>query len=288
MKRVWISILTFMTSSGLHALPVGNPWEASLQSVGVFWAGSCQETGATTSLSDAWSFRLGFYGDFVFDRHMQVDNKDSNAHLHKTTIATQAAYWAFNMWNRFDLFGTLGTTHIRLESPHSTFSNGTIPNTYALLDTDTSFSWSMGARGTLWECGCLGVGGAIQYLSARPPINFAHNAGLTSLVYQPSHVMVKYREWQVGLGASYRINIICDYTALLPYFAVRYARATMNMDRLMITDGGGTMTFFNLESDDFWGYAVGATLLGCNKISVTAEVRLISEKAFYINSQIRF
>jgi hypothetical protein len=119
-------------------------------------------------------------------------------------------------------------------------------------------------------------------------VNFAHNLGFESLEYQPRNVILKYREWQIGMGLAYRIVIMCPGTELIPYFAVKWARAIMNMDKFSIPSGSNRNTFYNLDSDDNWGYAVGATLLGSHKISVTAEARFIGEKAFYINSQLRF
>lgn len=291
MKKLWISIVTLTASASLYALPVGNPWEASLHTDGILCAGDCPNYWeASSNWCDAWSIRLGFYGDFVFDRHMQIDTRESNAHLHKTSINTEAAYIAFNAWNRIDIFGTLGATNIQFEAPERTFGNPVPFNDYTVLETDTDFSWSIGIRATLWEWGCLGVGAEAQYFSARPHVNFAHNLGrVDALSYQPNNVILKYREWQIGLGVAYRINIICEGTALIPYFAVRVGRATMNLDNLaIIISAGAPNTFFNLESDDNWGYAAGVTLLGCNKISVTAEARFITEKAFYINSQFRF
>ena len=286
--KLWISLVTLTMSLSLQALPVGNPWEASLHTDGVFCKGDCPSYKGSSRWSDAWSYRIGFYGDFVFDRHMQVDTKPSNAHLHNTTIHTQAAYIACNAWNRIDLFCTLGTTNIRFAAPEKTFGNPVPANDHTILETVTDFSWSFGVRGTLWQCGCLGVGAEAQFLSARPSVNFAHNLGFESLEYQPSNVILKYREWQIGVGVAYRINIMCNGTAFIPYFAIKGGRATMGLDNFSIPSGANRNTFFNLECDDNWGYAVGATLLGCNKLSVTAEARFIGEKALYINSQLRF
>ncbi|MFC2049138.1 hypothetical protein ACFLR2_00480 [Chlamydiota bacterium] len=290
MKKLWISLITLTASASLYALPVGNPWEASLHKDGIFLEGDCPSYWDNCSRwCEAWSFRLGFYGDFVVDRHMQINTRESNAHLHDTAINTEAAYLVVNAWNRIDFFSTLGCTSIRFEAPQITFGNPIFPNNYTVVETDKDFSWSLGVRATLWECGCFAVGGEAQYLYSRPHINFAHNAGLQNLFYEPNNVFIKYREWQVGLGAAYRINIICEATALIPYFAIRAGRATMTMDTISIpTANGGRDTFFNMECDDDWGYAVGVTLLGCSKISVTAEARFVTEKAFYINSQFRF
>lgn len=289
MKKFSILFALLIASLPLSALPVGNPLEATLHTDGVFCKGDCPDYWESSSRwRDAWSYRIGFYGDFVVDRHMQIDTKPSNAHLHNTTIHTQAAYLACNAWNRIDIFGTLGTTNIQLAAPEKTFGNPDPANDHTILETETDFSWSIGARATLWKCGCLGLGVEAQYLSTRPSVNFAHNLGFESLEYQPSNVILKYREWQIGMGLAYRIPIICPGTELIPYFAVKWARAIMNMDKFSIPSGNNRNTFHNLDSDDNWSYAVGATLLGSHTISVTAEARFIGEKAFYINSQLRF
>ncbi len=292
--KLWYLVILLLTASfKVAALPVGNPAEASLHTNGVFYK---TKTSCPPGKDDEeercsnWSYRFGFYGDFVFDRHMQLDTKRTKNHVHGTEVFTQAAYWAINYSTRIDFFGTLGTTKIEMSAPLKTFG-GSGNNFYINLLTDTDFSWSIGTRATLWECKYLLLGIEFQYFSARPHIDAVYYTQDNDLFYQPNNVILKYREWQGGVGLAYKVPIICEGTALIPYLAVRFGRATMNSDNLTIVPPVPrtvSPVFSNLESDDDWGYAAGFTLLGCGKLSVTGEVRFLTEKAFYINSQMRF
>lgn len=289
MKKLWISLITILTSVSMYALPLGNPWEASLMYDGIFCEGLCPEMcDPHLSWCDAWSLRLGLYADFVFDHHMRVDSNESDASIHSTESYTQAAYLVFNMWDRIDLFATLGATNFIISTPRKSFGGFNLPNAYAYIETDTYFSYSLGVRGTIWECGCLGIGAEAQYFFTRPPINYTYDnldADDNTIAYRHSGDRFKYQEWQIGLGAAYRINIACASTALIPYAGVTLGNTQIDMDEIRDSDGN---TFYDLESDRQWGWALGLTLVGCNKMSVTAEARFENEKALYVNAQFRF
>jgi major outer membrane protein len=266
----------------LLALPLGNPCDASLYKEGIFFHPSC--TAPFAHWYDSSTIRIGFYGDFVFNRHMEIDTNESNATLRKTEIFTQAGYLAINIWQKFDLFGTLGVSSINFTSPDRSFLNPD-ENDEMELVTESDFSWSIGTRATLWQWGCLGFGGEIQYFRFHPHINYVHSVSSEPLYLENS--TLSYQEWQIGFGAAYRINILGEKTALVPYGGIRYGRALINTHRLVVGSPANA-TFFNQKSQRAWGFALGTTLLGCNKISVTAEGRFASENAFFVLAQLRF
>jgi len=274
MKKLAATLLTFLISGSAFALPIGNPWEASIMCDGICWEGNCGDyCDPCLSLCDAWSFRFGFYGDYVFNHDMNCDTCEGKPTIHDVEFYTNAGYLAFNLWDRVDLFATLGATRIYIETNLGFIRPG--DNARDFLETDTSFSWSVGGRGTIWECGCLGVGIEGQYFRSKPDINFVREENNSS-VYMNGEKL-KYHEWQVGLGAAYRINIAYCSTALIPYIGIKWNRAWLE----------------DIDQDDFksnryFGYAIGATLLGCNKGSITVEGRFLNEKAVYVNGQVRF
>jgi len=283
MKKFWSLFLTLLIPTSVLALPVGNPWDASLLRNGVFWEGHCAELcDPNVSWCDAWSLRVGFYGDYVFDRHLKLDTNNTPSTMHRTEIYTNAVYLAFNMWDRIDLFSTLGTTNINLSTPIGAFGSN---NDYFLLETDTDFSWSLGLRATIWECGCFGIGGEIQYFSTRPNINFIRDEN-SSPQYGHSGDIVKYREWQIGLGAAYEYYITSCSTSFVPYFGVKWSRVRMDSGEYHFE--GDDFDIIDLENDWDWGYAVGLTLVGCDKMSVTIEGRFVDERAVHVNTQFRF
>lgn len=273
MKKIAATLWTLLISGSAFALPLGNPWEASLMTDGICWEGSCRDINdPCLSWCDAWSIRIGFYGDYVFHHKMELSSRSLSPTAHKVEIYTNAAYLAFNMWDRIDVFATLGGSRIAAQLNLS--GTGQENNRRGFGESDTSFSWSIGGRATIWECGCLGLGVEGQYFRSSPNTNFVRSIN-ENPVY--ADVDFTYYEWQVGIGLAYRINIAYCSTALVPYIGAKVNRA--RFDDFGMEDW---------ETDRDWGYALGVTLLGCNKGSVTVEGRFANESAVYVNSQVRF
>lgn len=283
MKKRFLTMLTFLACGAAYALPVGNPSDATLLCDGLLWEGHCgNPCDPCLTWSDAFSIRTGFYGDYVFNRHLRVNTHESKRVIEHTRLFTNAGFIAANFWDRLDLFTTLGASNLKIDTNAFTFSNSlSLLGERVEVESDTRFSWSLGARGTIWECGCTTLGAEFQYFATKPKIDRI-TLGSFSSIY-PANIDAKYWEWQAGLGLSHRINIF------VPYVAVKYDRARVNFDTAVLGVGeGGTVTLFNLKSDKHWGYAVGVSLVDCEKASVTVEGRFADEKALYANGQIRF
>ncbi|WP_284442370.1 porin [Chlamydia gallinacea] len=307
MKKLLKSALLFAVGStaSLQALPVGNPAEPSLLIDGTMWEGTSGDPcDPCATWCDAISIRAGFYGDYVFDRVLKTDttktvedmaaalttaanattgvdsttastatprnNAAYGKHIHDAEWTTNAAYLALNIWDRFDVFCTLGASNGYFKAGSDAFSvvglfglKGTavaqtdLPNVFLTqgvveLYTDTSFSWSIGARGALWECGCATLGAEFQYAQSKPkvetlnvlctPAQFTvhkprgyknqafplpENAG-TDAATDTKSATIQYHEWQAGLALSYRLNM------LVPYLGVKWSRASFDADNIRI------------------------------------------------------
>ncbi len=79
--------------------------EASLLHDGLFWEGHCGADPCDPCLTwcDAFSLRVGFYGDYVFNRHMRIHHPSGgNSHQLETfQLFTNAGYLALNLWEPF-------------------------------------------------------------------------------------------------------------------------------------------------------------------------------------------
>lgn len=296
------------STASLQALPVGNPAEPSLLIDGTMWEGTSGDPcDPCATWCDAISIRAGFYGDYVFDRVLKTDttktvedmaaapttnntqagsggtpgvgttvttaasraNVAYGKHIHDAEWATNAAYLALNIWDRFDVFCTLGASSGYFKAGSDAFSvvglfglgskdvANSIPNVFLTqgvveLYTDTSFSWSIGARGALWECGCATLGAEFQYAQSKPkvetlnvlctPAQFTvhkprgyknqafplpESAG-TDAATDTKSATIQYHEWQAGLALSYRLNM------LVPYLGVKWSRASFDADNIRI------------------------------------------------------
>lgn len=304
MRQFFFGFLAFLSCSPLYALPIGNPVDPVLLCDGLFYEGSCCrlldfcDPGA--SWCEAFSFRAGYYGDFVFQRSMEIDRHEASDFIENTEIFTNAGYLILNIWDRLDLFATLGATNIFLDTNASSFrlsSTALLSGNRFELETETAFSWSIGARVILWQCGCTYLGAEAQYFASHPDIERVSlhtplgSAGPspTNSAYPDDNISLKYREWQFGLALAHRIN------NLIPYVGIKWAHAQMDMDDarftfIGITDPSATATInlHDLESRKDVGYAIGVTLTDCSKKSLTIEARFADEKALHINGQIRF
>ncbi|EPP34782.1 major outer membrane porin [Chlamydia ibidis] len=393
MKKLLKSVLlsTAMGSAlSLQALPVGNPAEPSLLIDGTMWEGAAGDPcDPCATWCDAISVRAGFYGDYVFDRVLKVDvaktiqmgpapttasntsgivataNKtqvDRNnlaygKHLQDAEWCTNAAFLALNIWDRFDVFCTLGACSGYFKGNSAAFNlvgllgiqgtdlsdqppNITLSQAVVEMYTDTSFAWSVGARGSLWECGCATLGAEFQYAQAKPKVEELNaicgvaqftvhkpkgyknqafplpaDAG-TSAAAGTKSATVDYHEWQVGMALSYRLNM------LVPYVGVKWSRASYDADTIRIAQpklseyilnltalnptllGQATTVDSSNKLEDFMqlvslqinkmksrkscGVVFGATVVDADKWSVTAEARLIDERAAHLNAQLRF
>lgn len=320
MKKLLKSALLFAVGStaSLQALPVGNPAEPSLLIDGTMWEGTSGDPcDPCATWCDAISIRAGFYGDYVFDRVLKTDTtktvedmaealttststtagvdtataatRDNAAygkHIHDAEWATNAAYLALNIWDRFDVFCTLGASSGYFKAGSDAFSvvglfgtnaaaatsiNGKRPNVFLTqgvveLYTDTSFSWSIGARGALWECGCATLGAEFQYAQSKPkvetlnvlctpaqftvhkprgykntPFPLPTDAG-TEAAANTKSATIQYHEWQAGLALSYRLNM------LVPYLGVKWSRASFDADNIRIAQPKLAKEILNLTA----------------------------------------
>ena len=276
----------------LSALPLGNPLDATWLSEGVLWEGNDCDN-ACLGWADSWSLRIGYYGDFVFDRRLEVDDSPNDSDIRKTRMITNAAYLALNMWDRIDVFGTIGETKFHIETPGSAFSLNIPSTSYNFpveVETETYFSWSIGVRGTLWECGRFGLGAEAQYFHTRPRLNYIQTE-LTEVFYFNNDARTNYREYQCGLGATYQIPIAGCGTFVVPYAGIKWSQAYFKLDDYGVQFGSifpYEATMHNLNSHHHWGAVIGITLVGCDVWSFTAEGRFADELALHINSQLRF
>jgi major outer membrane protein len=283
MKKKLLIVLTSLISSSLFALPVGNPADATLLQRGP----SCESFNicdAAPNWCKLFTCCIGFYGDYVFDRHLELTHKANPSNCaFETKISTNAGYLAVNFWNRFDVFTTIGATSFHFSEGLSTSG---IPSENSLevqFNTRTDFSWSVGGRWTLLDCCGFLLGLEGQYFACHPHLKDARDVAITSL-----DVDVDYREYQVGLGVTRRYWF--SNIALAPYLGMKWSRVkTTGLHRAVIlTPFGSLATLIDLKNEKDWGFAVGVTLVGCGQASITAEGRFVDEKAFHVKGQLCF
>ena len=279
MKKQLILAALLLSIHKLTALPVGNPSNASLPctplSAKYGWPCSPSEL----FLGRA-RFDVGFYGDYVFSRHLETITERQ---IDFSEMFTNAGYLALNFCNRFDIFTTLGSTKFRFNTSLGPFNPG---NTSPRFDFEsiTSFSWSVGAHATLLKCGCFSLGAMTQYFSSRPrPQVLFVRANVDT--HPDDSTRRKYSEWQVAAGLSYQCS--CYF---IPYVALKYSRVRWDFNNILFSVLGTTAKIPNLRGRKHCGFAFGATLapFNCDDLDLTVEGRFGDEAALYVNAQIHF
>ncbi len=284
-------MLAVITSYSIQALPVGNPSEASLLTWGVFLPpGNYNAQDPCCCWFDAWSLRVGYYGDFVFNRHLKIEGMGlgQGKDIQKTVLNTNAGYLALNIGNQLDFFGTVGASHIHLSSNEiSWFTTG---DTEGRFNWDPEFSWSAGGRATLISRNCWTIGVEGQYFETIPDLSYfiSYSDGVYN--YFNKHQKMKYSEWQGAVGLSYTLTCCCSNVSLIPYGAAKFAWSRFNTKNFQFIKAGtlDTYTLFNMKAAKVFGYAIGLTTTFCQMVCVTVEGRFADETAFYVNGNFRF
>lgn len=278
MKRLYTLMLSFATS-GLFALPVGNPMDASLYPNGVCTGGAlCDPCDPHFQWSDQFQLRMGYYGDFVFNRKMRAKGVGT---VQETQLMTNAGLMVVNLCNFLDVFWTLGETTMQLETNGSLFSSNA---TLVGIVYEPYFSWSIGGRATVWNCKGFYVGVEGQYFHTRPDLSRMIRLASGNLDYFSGNCKTIYEEWQAAIGLAY------NYGWAVPYIAFKASAGNLKMGDYLFTFQGTAINYqlINLKPRYALGYAVGLTLSICKTAAVTAEARFANEKALYINGEIRF
>lgn len=285
MKKIYFCALQILTACSLYGLPIGNPSEASILPYDPAsfsgWDGICQPCFCWW---EALNYRMGYYGDFVFDRNLEVRNDALDSFAHEgASITTNAGYFVLNFCHRVDIFSTLGSTSFHLRQDQILF--GAPTSLESEIAFRPAFSWSIGARATLWDCYPISLGIEGQWFSSSPrPDYFLDYATGDKLYFDGTNV--SYHEWQIGIGLSYRMATQFPEYAFIPYGGIKYSHVCFNLEELPVP--GTALVLTDFESKKHWGASIGLTFTMFSRAAVTVEATFGDEEAFYLNGQLKF
>jgi major outer membrane protein len=275
-------LICFLFASTASALPVGNPSEINLFNSGASRCDGCTSIFCFSDNYNCLNFAVGFYGDYVFNRHMKtVTHKDVDT----TRLFTNAGYLAVSLFDRMEFFTALGVTRLSLNTSLGAF-NQIDPHPLFEVESQTAFSYNLGAHLLLLRYQCLTCGLEGQYFSTEPNIKRLYIAA-GAVSYPGDQLITRYHEWQLAATVAYHYN---DF--FVPYAGLKYASSfwKLNNGRRFIIESNTNTFLHNLKNEKNVGYAIGLTLcpLGPKKIAATVEARFSDEKALYVNGQMRF
>ena len=193
MKKFCALILLILTSQA-HALPVGNPSEPS------YFYQEAQRRGCNGY--DCFNFGIGFYGDYVYNRHME---SSIGRDVDTVRLFTNAGYVDFIFNECYELFATFGVTRLSMNTSLAAFTLSDNIHPLFEFESESSFSASVGGRAVLWECGSATLAVEGQYFATRPDTKRLYIAAGASS-YPGRRLNTHYSEWQVSGALSYRYN----------------------------------------------------------------------------------
>ena len=227
------------------------------------------------------NWRLGYYGDFVFNREMEeVISGAPSANIHQLTLVTNAGTLTVDICDYLDLYLLVGTTKLA-------YNTEGMFGEFAYLNFSTTPCWSFGGAIDLWQCGCFAIGFEGQYLQTKPLLDSYTNLGSGSLIYFNDLNRMKWREWQGGMTLSYLFYDVSNLS-LSPYIGVKAASGKLRQHGFQFSDDGLILVLNLLETRKLWGFALGTTLVSKGIMGVTVEGRWADEKAIYGNMQLSY
>jgi major outer membrane protein len=288
MKKLCFLLLSVVSIGAVQALPVANPIDASLYKNGIWCCeDECSSCDPCFSWCDAFSMRIGFWGDYVFNRYMELKTPGANNQggVESFSIYKNMGVVTLNLCDWIDVYGLVGAASLQIQNPQ--LNSQTLNRDLITYNSDQSVSYGGGARMTLWECRGFGLGIEGQYFGFQPNIdNFVAFAN-REVNYPIGNRGSNYNEWQVGLGAAYQIH--AHAVNFVPYAAIKFAGSDYKLsDRVLFNIDGDSTSLNELENAKTVGYAIGATVTFCEKGGLTVEGRFADEMAVHVNGQIRF
>jgi predicted small secreted protein len=265
MKKFATLIVALVASAALYAAPVGNTSAPDLIQEGFFIC------------CDSWvNFRVGYEGDFVADGRMK-QFEQGHGRVDTYQQDTNSGTVTLNILDRLDLYGVFGSSRTQADWRFDDAVAGTV--TRIDMQTKYNFLWGAGARAILYEwCNTsLGVGGRYSSANYRP-------VWMTSdgLVQPVSGTHCSWREWQVNLDVSYKIDLFT------PYIGIKYSNAQTKLKNFTVpisSDLTGSNSFKNRVPV---GLYVGCALSTGKYFMLNIEGRLIDEEAVTISGDFRF
>lgn len=252
-------IVFFLFFANLHALYLGNPYSPASIPEGFFIA------------EDAFmTVKAGYQVDFVYDRRLK-SYAGANARVDQFQAQLSQGVLTFDMLERIEIYGSVG-------SIEAIFSHRPKPGQFRReYQTNYKVTWGVGGRIIIyeWTNGCISLEGGFQW--GNPHIKWD---ALNGSAFTTDAVM-RYREWQTGIGVSYQVDIF------IPYAAFKFSDVNAKVVSLR-PDLELKRSHFKMRNRDHFGLVFGCTLSPGKYFDVTIESRVIDEQAITLAGNIQF
>lgn len=231
------------------------------------------ETSGLIRSDSSYSIRAGYMSDYLYEQSYSEEFHTPGEPIptSKSSICTNAGTLTFNFKNRLDLTAILGTAQLQIDQE---------------VYTESQFAWGIGSKCVLFRIGEIAFGCDVKYFaSEQSPLYFLSEGRAYNVV---SDFHLSYQELQAAIGLSYCAK------ALSPYIHGTYLYSKIDPSprsavlQIPFYDSSTIIIPHPIVAKRRWGIALGATLLGCEKASLTIESRLFNQNAINISGELRF
>jgi len=263
MRSVRFFLFLFILPMSVYALYNGNP---SLPMM--------PEEGAFISKEKWLGLKAGYLLDDVYDRKLKREGhpEGGRGKVREFTSFANLGVVTLNFNERVEAFTTLGSLSCKLlQAPHADPSVD--------YHTQTHFAWGGGGRAIIAYWGDVQLALNAAYLRSDLPLSSLKAGGAS---YSKKGAKMDYREWQVGIGVSYR-----GYW-LIPYVGIDYSDI-----RVRVKDLDSISFLFPKEHVTFkerypTGIFLGLGLSPKKMVSCNAEVRFFNENGVSLSADFKF
>ncbi len=254
--------LALFAFSSLCAMFTGNPSQPGLMKDGIW-----------KKYSSWWSFRVGYFDDWVYKQRFRDEFKLEGVTHTRTflELSTYSATVTLNFKDRIDFYGLLGSSRMQLDEE---------------LFSKRAFSWGVGGKLILIKHGNFFIGSDIKYFETNQKPKFFV---IDHLPYNiVSNYRLKYEEVQGSLGIAYRAWVFA------PYFNATYIHTRIEpIPAVILVQLPDMPEIVDVEMKSIigqkrWGMSMGFTLIDCCKASLAFEWRVINQNAINVFGELRF
>jgi hypothetical protein len=249
MRKIFPFLLILIVGSPLFALYNSNPSEPMLLDEGLFL---CQE--------NAIGLKVGYQGDYVWDRKLEARGS-AHGRIDNFKFFANQGVLTINFLDVFEMFGSAGAMQARFHH------RANLDGNRREYETADHFAWGAGARAIIASIRKVDLGVEGSYLQSHLPVRWNTLNGTAYSTRADMH----YREWQIGIGLSYRVDWFT------PYAAVKYSNVFAEMKH--VSPNIAPFSHFTMHSRTHFGLALGCSLSTQKVFDLTCEVQLFDEQA---------
>ncbi len=264
MSRLFKQLLCAISAiaSHLDAFVIGNPAQPALLTTSVIH-----------TISEDWSFRVAYLDDYVYNQHVknEFDFGPSNEKPPLVRFSTDAALITLNLWKRLDLYGIVGSSKLQMDQE---------------IYTRRELAWGFGGKILFYNFRNLRLGCDLKYFQSNQQPLYLIVTGMPLNIV--SDWIIKYREYQAAIGASYQAGMVCPYVNV-SYIVTKLEPQPFGF--LVNVPGMSEPTDASIRSFDGlrrWGMAVGASLIAGATSTLCIESRFFNQNAIDASLEIRF